>query len=93
MLYLSSGSPQHLYQDMQMYVVIVLLDLYWSKKGENTIHISICIILLSITCRVYTREEIIPNPKFQYSGPLLVILSVSRNVDFGDTREVLLIGP
>ena len=34
------------------------------------------------------KEYIIPNPPFQSSGLLLVILSVSINVDFGDTREV-----
>ena len=38
------------------------------------------------------REEIIKNTSFKYSGLLLVILSVSRNVDFCDTREVSLIG-
>ena len=41
---------------------------------------------------VSTKEDIVPSPPFQYSGPLLVILSVSRNVDFGDTREFLLTG-
>ena len=42
---------------------------------------------------LYIREEIIPNPPFQSSGSLLVILSVSRNIYFGDTGEVSLIGP
>ena len=42
---------------------------------------------------VSIREYIIPNMPFQYSGPLLVIVSISRNVDFGDTREVSSIGP
>ena len=39
------------------------------------------------------KEDIIPSPAFQYSGPMLVILSVSGNMDFGDTSEVLLIVP
>ena len=38
------------------------------------------------------KEDTIPNPLFQFSGPLLVILSVYINVDFGDTRPVSLIG-
>ena len=42
---------------------------------------------------VSIKEEIIPNSPFHYSGPLLVILSVSSNMDFGDTREVSLSGP
>ena len=42
--------------------------------------------ILSIKC------YIIPNPPFQSPGQLLVMLSVSSNVDFGDTRKVSLIG-
>ena len=42
---------------------------------------------------VSIKDEIIPNPPFQYSRLLLVILSVWRNLDFGDNREVLLIDP
>ena len=41
---------------------------------------------------VFINEDITPNPPFQFSGPLLVILSVSSNVYFGDTRPVSLIG-
>ena len=41
---------------------------------------------------VSTKEEITPNPPFQFSGPLLVILKVSRDMDFGDTTKLLLIG-
>ena len=37
---------------------------------------------------VSIREEIIPNPIFQHSGPLLVILTISTNMFFGDTGEV-----
>ena len=33
------------------------------------------------------------NPPFQYLWPLLFILSVFSNVDFVDTRHVVLIGP
>ena len=40
---------------------------------------------------VFIKEEVTTNPPFQFSGPLLVILRVSVNVDFGDTRKVLLI--
>ena len=39
------------------------------------------------------KEYTIPTPPFKSSRPLLVILSVSRNVDFVDTREALLNGP
>ena len=39
------------------------------------------------------REDIIANPPFQYSDPLLVVLRVTIYLDFGDTREVLLIDP
>ena len=42
---------------------------------------------------VYIREEVIPNPLFHYSRTLLVILRISSNMDFVDTREVLLISP
>ena len=42
---------------------------------------------------VSIREDIITNLPFQSSGPLLVILRVSINVDFGGSREVSLIGP
>ena len=41
---------------------------------------------------VSIKEEIISDTPFQSSGQLLVILSVSRKVDFGDTREVSIIG-
>ena len=41
---------------------------------------------------VCIKEEIILNPPFQFSGPLLVILRVSRNVGFGYIRQVSLIG-
>ena len=39
---------------------------------------------------VSIKEEIITNLTFEYSGPMLVILSVSSNMDFGDNREVSL---
>ena len=42
---------------------------------------------------VSIREEITPNTPFQYSGPLLVILSIYKNMNFGDTIVVSLIGP
>ena len=36
---------------------------------------------------VSIKEYINPNTLFKISGPLLVILSFSRNVDFGDTGK------
>ena len=41
---------------------------------------------------VSIKEDITPNPPFQSSELLLVILRVSSNVDFGDTRQDSLIG-
>ena len=43
-------------------------------------------------CMVYIREDIIPDYPVQSLCKVLGILIVSRNVDFDDTREVLLIG-
>ena len=34
---------------------------------------------------VSIKEEIVPNPPFKFSVPMLVILIVSGNVYFGDT--------
>ena len=92
MLYLAAGSTQHLYQGIQNNVVIGLLNIYWNNKSHEIITNSICIVFLSIVYIVSIKEEIIPNPPFQFSGTSLVILSFSRNVVFGDTRQVLLIG-
>ena len=92
MLYLTSGSPQHVYQDMQKYGLIVLIKVYWSNPSGKIIPNSISIILWRILYMVSIKEDITPNPPFQFSGPFLVILSVSRNVDFVDTRKVSLIG-
>ena len=78
---------------MEKYVVIVLMNISRSKPSENLIKNCICIILWRNMCMLSIREEITPNPTFQYSGPLFVILGITRNVDFGDTREVSLIGP
>ena len=71
---------------MKNYVVIGLMNLSRIKPSDKIIHNSICIILRNNMCMVYTREEIIPNIPFQYSGPLLDILIISSNMDFGDTR-------
>ena len=92
MLYLAAGSPQHLYQGMQKYVVIGLMNIYWINPSDKIFPNIICIILWCIMFIVSIKEVIIPNPPFQYPGPFLVILSVSRNVVFGDNREVSLIG-
>ena len=86
MLYLSAGSPHHNYHGMKKYVVIGLMKMCWIKLSDKIIPNSICIIFWSIMCMVSIKEDIIPNPIFQSSGTLLVILSVSRNVGFGDTR-------
>ena len=92
MLYLAAGSPQHLYKGMQEYAVIGLMKIYWSKPSEKIITNIICIIFWKIVYMVSIKEDITPNPPFQFSGPLLVILRVSSNMDSGDTRQVLLIG-
>ena len=88
MLYLDYLCPQHIYQDMQKYVKIVLMKLYWSKPGENLPTNIIFIIFWGKIRLMYIKEYIIPNPKFQSSGALLVILSISRNMNYSDTREV-----
>ena len=86
MLYLANGTPQKLYLGMQRYVLIGLMKLYWSELGDNIIPNSICINFKRIVYMFFIKEEIIPNPPFQFSGSILVIISVSRNVDFRDTR-------
>ena len=78
---------------MQNYVVIGLMMIFGIKPCDKLINNSICIMLLSNMCMISIREEIIPNIPFHSSGPLLVILEIFTNVDFGDTREVSLIGP
>ena len=93
MLYLSSGSPQNIYQYIQDYVVIGLMNIYWSNQGENLINNIICIIFWRNTFMISIRENIIPNLPFQSSSQLLDILSVPRNIYFDDTRKTLLIGP
>ena len=47
-LYLASVSSQHLYQDMQKYVVIVLMNITWSKPSEKFIHSITCILFEGI---------------------------------------------
>ena len=86
-MYLDAGSPQHPYQYMQKYILIGLMNIYWINPSENLIHDIISIIFLRKICMVSIKEKIIPNPLFKSSGTLLVILSVSRNVDFDDDRE------
>ena len=92
MLYLADGSPQHFYQGMKKYVVIRLMSIYWSNPSDKIIYNSICIIFWSIVYIVSIKEDITPNPPFKISGPLLVILSISRNVAFGGISQVSLIG-
>ena len=93
MLYLDAGSTNHIYKDMQKYIVIVIINIYWDKTSEKVIHDSIFIIWWRNICMVYIREEVIPNPLFHSSRKLLVILIIYSNMDFVDTREVFLIGP
>ena len=93
MLYLDAQSTNHIYQDMQNYVVIVIINIYWDKTSEKLIHDSISIILWRNMCMMYIREEVVPNPLFHSSRKLLVILIIYSNMDFVDTREVSLIGP
>ena len=88
---MASGSPQNIYQYMKKFVVIVLIKIYQSKPSDKIIPDNICIIFWRNMCIVYIKEEIIKNLQFQYSGTLLVILSVSIKVSFGDNKEVSLI--
>ena len=92
MFYLAAGTPQHFYQDRQKYVLIGVMNFYWSKSSDQIIPNSICNIIWRIFYVVSIKEEIPQNPPFQSSGPLLLVLNVSRNIDFCDTREVSLIG-
>ena len=68
------------------------MKISWSKPSEKLIHDGICIIFWRNMCMISIMEEIIKKSPFKSSGKLLVILSISSNVDFGDTKEVLLIG-
>ena len=92
-LYLDAGSPQHLYQGIQKYVMTFLMNLPWSKPSYTLVPNIICIVLYRNMCMVSIKEYIIQNPPYQSSGPMLVILSISNNMEFGVTREVLSIGP
>ena len=77
---------------MQNYVVIVLMRI--SQINPSDKHFTnIIFVFLGEILMVSIKECIISNTPFQYSGPLFVILSVSRYLDFGDTREVSLIFP
>ena len=79
---------EHLYQGMKKHVVIVLMKIYWSNTSDKIITNIIWINFWKILYMVSTKEDIIKNPPFQSSGTLLVIWSISRNVGFGDTRQV-----
>ena len=78
---------------MEKYVVISLMEIFWINPSDKLIQNSICIIFWRKMCMMSIKEEIIPSTPLRSSRPLLVIIVFSRNVDFGDTREVLLIGP
>ena len=92
MLYLHSGSTQHLYQDMRNYFVIVLMNIYRNNPIDKLLSNSICIMIRGNMCILYTRKDIIPNQPLHFQRSLLVLLSVSSNMDFGDTWEVSLTG-
>ena len=47
-LYLADRSPQHLYQGVQKYVMIGLINIYCSNPSDKIIPNSICIIFWSI---------------------------------------------
>ena len=85
-LCLADGSLQHIYQGMQRYGVIGLQNINWINMSDNIINNSICIIFLRIIYMVSIKKEVTKKLPFQISGPLLVILGVFGNVDFGDTR-------
>ena len=70
---------------MKKYVVVGLIKRSCGNQSDNIIKNSIFIILLRNMRIFFIREWIIQNPPFQSSGLLLVILSVSRNMDFGYT--------
>ena len=92
-LYLAAGSPQNIFQDMRNYFVIVLMNIYRNNPIDKLLSNSICIMIRGNMCILYTRKDIIPNQPLHYQRSLLVLLSVSSNVDFGDKRHVSLIGP
>ena len=55
-LYFSAGSPQHLYQDMQKYVVIVLMKLLRISPSCKFFTNSICIIFWRNMCLVFIKK-------------------------------------
>ena len=85
-LYLAAVSPQHIYQDMQK---VCCGFLKWIFPGLILVTSSLPIVFVSFSevtfVRCSWRERSLQIP-FQYSGPLLVIWSISSNVNFGDTR-------
>ena len=56
MLYLAAGSPQHLYKNMQKYVVIVLTKISRSNHSDKLLTNSICIILWSQMCLMFIKR-------------------------------------
>ena len=75
MLYMDAGSPQHLYQVVQNYVMIGLMNISWSKPSYNIIPNNICIIFWKIMCMVSIKEYIIPDPPFQSSGTHWILMN------------------
>ena len=68
MLYLAAGPTQHLYQGIKKYVVIGLLNIYWSTPSDKITPNCVSIILWSIAFMLSIKEEIIPNLPFQFQG-------------------------
>ena len=68
MLYLTYWSPQHLYQDIQKYVVIVLMKLTWSNPSEKFLTDSICIIFWRNMCSMFIKILVITNTNSIFSS-------------------------
>ena len=66
MLYLASVSLKLLNQVMKKYVVIGLMNIYCSKPSDKINPNIICIIFWRILYVVSIKEEIPPNPPFQF---------------------------
>ena len=67
------------------------MKLSWSNPSENLIH-NIFIVFRSNMCIVFIKEDIIPNPPFHSSGPLLFVLSASKKRWFWLDQGSILIG-
>ena len=55
MLYMDAGSPQHLYQDMQKYVVIFLMNIFRSIPSDNFLTNRISIVFWRNVCYMFVE--------------------------------------